>query len=237
MIRGTRKTLFVRFVVSVRRTVCHVLRRLLLLYGYGERSVRLPLCKCRRYVRKIAENCSSVSSPYNGMIYVVSGKTVKQLNAETRNFTSYEISSSSPSDGRLSSAADCVLSGDTLVALDPGEESDGDPRLHVLSAATAADRTAKTLHIRTNNAKYIASDGKTACIATGNADGTLAVYDLSATPADGSKIAPIAEFSAKTEKRSSALRAFTAHITRLRARRSTPFFQTTLPQTKIFPIA
>ena len=133
---------------------------------------------------KIAENCSSVSSPYNGMIYVVSGKTVKQLNAETRNFTSYEISSSSPSDGRLSSAADCVLSGDTLVALDPGEESDGDPRLHVLSAATAADRTAKTLHIRTNNAKYIASDGKTACIATGNADGTLAVYDLSATPAD-----------------------------------------------------
>ena len=146
---------------------------------------------------KIAENCSSVSSPYNGMIYVVSGKTVKQLNAETRNFTSYEISSSSPSDGRLSSAADCVLSGDTLVALDPGEESDGDPRLHVLSAATAADRTAKTLHIRTNNAKYIASDGKTACIATGNADGTLAVYDLSATPADGSKIAPIAEFSAK----------------------------------------
>lgn len=146
---------------------------------------------------KIAENCSSVSSPYNGMIYVVSGKTIKQLNAETRNFTSYEISSSSPSDGRLSSAADCVLSGDTLVALDPGEESDGDPRLHVLSAATAADRTAKTLHIRTNNAKYIASDGKTACIATGNADGTLAVYDLSATPADGSKIAPIAEFSAK----------------------------------------
>ena len=44
-------------------------------------------------------------------------------------------------------------------------------------------------------------------------------------------------FRRKTEKRSSALRAFTAHITRLRARRSTPFFQTTLPQTKIFPIA
>lgn len=138
---------------------------------------------------KITENCSAVSSPYGNKIYVVSGKTIKELDAEGKSFTEYEISSSSPYDCRLSAATDTTLTGDKLIAIDAGDNTD--TRIHILSTKTGK---VISLHIVTANAKYIASDGKTACVATGEASGVLAVYDLT-DEVNGATLSPVQEFA------------------------------------------
>lgn len=143
----------------------------------------------------IGENCSAVSSPYAGSIYVVCGKAVKRLNAETREFTDYEISASSPSAHRLEKATDCVLLNDTLVTLDSGESG---TRIH-LSPVGSTTTPSKTLNLSTVGAKFLATDGKTACVATDSEGGALAIYDLTAKT-DASPLRPIAQIFADPDE-------------------------------------
>ncbi|MDD6995616.1 MAG: hypothetical protein SPH68_02430 [Candidatus Borkfalkiaceae bacterium] len=139
---------------------------------------------------KIAENCVSVSSPCNGFIYVVGDRKIRQLNAETREFTSYEISASSSSQGRLYAATDATLCGNTLVTLDKGSAEENVPaRIHLTSANQSGQAAQNTrsciLSDLSGTAKLVASDGKTACVASavtasgGVESGVLTFYDLS----------------------------------------------------------
>lgn len=137
----------------------------------------------------IAENCVSVSSPYDGFIYVVGDKKIRQLNTETREFTSYEISASSASQGRLYAATDTTLCGDKLITLDKGDSEKNVPaRIHVsnTSQAEQSGQTTRSFALSdlSGTAKLIASDGETACVlsvlsASGGESGALTVYDLS----------------------------------------------------------
>ncbi|MGN1061503.1 MAG: hypothetical protein ACI4RO_00095, partial [Candidatus Scatosoma sp.] len=113
---------------------------------------------------------------------------IRQLNAETRQFTTYEISSSSSSQGRLYSATDTTVCGKNLITLDGGDAEENVPaRIHVadVQSGQAAQTTRSfVLSDLAGEAKLIASDGETACVvssvASGGAEsGVLTLYDLS----------------------------------------------------------
>ncbi len=132
-----------------------------------------------------------------GYIYAVGNQKIREINPETREFTSFEISASSDSDGRLYSAVDTVLSGDTLYTLDQGAPAQNisarvlcTPAYKFGSNETSENGKTATFKIEETGAKYIAANGETILIATAPETnspsaaaqpGVLALYDTAGT--------------------------------------------------------
>ena len=108
---------------------------------------------------------SALCAAEDGYIYAVDGKTVKRYDPEQGGFTSYEISSSSSSLGRLDGANDLALAGDHLVVNDKGNS-----RISVTHVTTK-----QTSVIPSIQGDYLATDGKRALVANATA---AALYDL-----------------------------------------------------------
>lgn len=106
---------------------------------------------------------------YQSSVYVVDGRSVKEYAAGTKQFTDYEISSSSASVNRLKSATDVVLAGDYLLTADRGNK-----RVSVRNRASGETSVFETAIepdiIATTEEKILISNGTAA-----------AVYDFSGT--------------------------------------------------------
>lgn len=139
---------------------------------------------------------ASVCASPSGDIYTVGNQKIRRIDPEKREFTSFEISASSDSNGRLFSAVDTVLSGDTLFTLDQGDpEQNVGARVLCTPAykfgANEASENGKpaTFRIEETNAKYISANGETILIATAPETsssaaaqpGVLALYDTAGT--------------------------------------------------------
>lgn len=145
-------------------------------------------------VKKYAEPAVSVSvSRSDGYVYAVGNRKIRQIDPESREFTSFEISASSDSNGRLFNAVDTVLSGDTLFTLDQGDPAQNvGARILCTPAykfgANEASTTGKTstFPIEETDAKYIAAYGDTVLVATAPESsaqsGVLALYNTDGTP-------------------------------------------------------
>ena len=145
----------------------------------------------------LSDNCTSVSVSPSGYIYAVGDQKIREINPETREFTSFEISASSDSDGRLYSAVDTVLSGDALYTLDQGAPAQNisarvlcTPAYKFGANETSENGKTATFKIEETGAKYIAASGETILIATApetNSSpaaaqpGVLALYDSAGT--------------------------------------------------------
>ena len=149
-------------------------------------------------VKKYAEPAVSVSvSRSDGYIYTVGNQKIRRIDPETREFTSFEISASSDSNGRLYHAVDTVLSGDTLFTLDQGAPSQNisarvlcTPAYKFGANEASENGKAATFRIEETDAKYIAANDETILIATASETssspaaaqpGVLALYDFSGT--------------------------------------------------------
>ena len=144
----------------------------------------------------LSNNCTSVSVSPSGEIYTVGNQKIRRIDPETREFTSFEISASSDSDGRLYSAVDAVLSGDTLFTLDQGAPAQNigarvlcTPAYKFGANETSENGKTATFKIEETNAKYLAATGETILIATASETsssaaaqpGVLALYDTAGT--------------------------------------------------------
>lgn len=135
----------------------------------------------------VSVNASSAGNS----VYAVGNRKIRQIDSETRAFTSFEISASSNSDGRLYNAVDTALAGNTLFTLDSGNPAENvgarvllTPALAYGAAAAEENGKTATLPLSQSYAKYIAADDATFLIATAPdsartpaAAGVLALYD------------------------------------------------------------
>lgn len=139
---------------------------------------------------------ASVCTSPSGDIYTVGNQKIRRIDPETREFTSFEISASSDSDGRLYRAVDTVLSGDTLFTLDQGAPAQNigarvlcTPAYKFGANETSENGKTATFKIEETNAKYLAATGETILIATAPETsssaaaqpGVLALYDTAGT--------------------------------------------------------
>lgn len=138
--------------------------------------------------QKIAEDCISLSQPHNGSIYVVGEQKIRTLNAETGEFTSFEISASSDSAHRLYDAVDCVVTGNTLVTLDRGNVDDSASKARILVCDVTANSSAlsRSIALSDTGVELVSSDGETALVSStptnsvsSTQSGVLSLYDLS----------------------------------------------------------
>lgn len=138
--------------------------------------------------QKIAEDCISLSQPHEGLLYVVGKQKIRCLNAESGEFTPYEISASSTSDHRLYDAVDCIVSGDTLVTLDRGSTENSaaaKARLLVSDLTQNSSARSRSIALSDTGVERVSSDGKTALVSSTPANsvsatqsGVLSLYDL-----------------------------------------------------------
>ena len=117
----------------------------------------------------VSVNASSAGNS----VYAVGNRKIRQIDSETRAFTSFEISASSNSDGRLYNAVDTALAGNTLFTLDSGNPAENvgarvllTPALAYGAAAAEENGKTATLPLSQSYAKYIAADDATFLIAT-----------------------------------------------------------------------
>ncbi len=100
----------------------------------------------------------SALTEYEGMLYAVKGKTIKQYDIEAGEFTDYEIAAASSSVNRLSGATECVRAGNLLVTADKGNDR--------ISVYDTAEKSFVTLGCTGVN--YVATDGTSIAAATEN---------------------------------------------------------------------